>query len=393
MLDSHTIAIIKATVPVLQIHAPLITETFYPLLFAKHPDVIPYFNQTNQSKGTQSKALANAVIAYGANIDALGNLSEAVTKIVHKHTSLGIMPCQYEAVGQCLLEAIKRVLGDAATDEIITAWHKAYTQLASLLIDAEEAIYHNNQNKEGGWRGERDFTLVKRVDESAIITSFYFKPSDSQPLPHFEPGQFTTIIFDNIDGINIRRNYSLSNAPGQDYFRISVKRELQGIVSNYLHDKMIIGECVKFTMPAGGFILQDNRKPIVFLTGGVGITPAISMLDSAANSGRDIHFIHAAIDSTTHAFKQHVAQHVAQNEQLTSCTVYSDPTEQCQPDAIGFITKELIQKQLNGKKDVEFYLLGPIPFMRVALDIATNIGIPASQIHYEFFGPSQSITA
>ena len=141
MLNPDIVKIIKATVPALQVHANDITKVFYPLLFTQYPDVVPYFNQTNQGKGTQPKALASAVVAYGANIDALGNLSEAVNKIVQKHVSLGILPEQYDAVGSCLLQAIKTVLGDAATDEIIDAWGQAYGQLAEILINAEEAIY------------------------------------------------------------------------------------------------------------------------------------------------------------------------------------------------------------------------------------------------------------
>ena len=195
MLDTATVQIIKATVPALQLYANDITSHFYPLLFAQHPEVLPYFNQTNQGKGTQPKALANAVIAYGANIDALGNLSEAVSKIVQKHVALGILPEQYDAVGSCLIQAIKAVLGDAATDEVIDAWTKAYGQLANILIAAEESIYTAKEQQQGGWRGERDFILVKRVDESSVITSFYFQPFDNQGLPSFEAGQFLTLVF------------------------------------------------------------------------------------------------------------------------------------------------------------------------------------------------------
>ncbi|MCV6626437.1 MAG: globin domain-containing protein, partial [Cellvibrionaceae bacterium] len=116
MLDQQTVEIIKATVPAVKAHADEITACFYPLMFEQHPEVIPFFNQTHQAKGAQPKALANAVVAYAANIDNLGNLSEAVTRIVQKHCSLGITPDQYDIVGSCLLQAIGKVLGDAATD-------------------------------------------------------------------------------------------------------------------------------------------------------------------------------------------------------------------------------------------------------------------------------------
>jgi len=393
MLDSNTVKIIKATVPVLQIHANDITKTFYPLLFAQHPDVVPYFNQTNQGKGTQPKALANAVIAYGANIDALGNLSEAVNKIVQKHVSLGILPVQYDAVGSCLLQAIKIVLGDAATDDIMTAWGQAYGQLANILISAEEAIYSDNEQQVGGWRGEREFALAKRVDESSVITSFYFEPVDGQPVALFEAGQFITIILNDEKGQQTRRNYSLSDAPGMKYLRISVKREPQGVVSNLLHDLLQVGDSVKLTHPAGDFTLRKNDKPLILLTAGVGITPAISMLNTEAGSGRDIRFIHAAINSKVHAFKDHVNQLTASHDHISPLYIYSDPQAECQPDATGFITEQLIAQQLPEDRDVEFYFLGPKPFMQAALSIAGKLGIPPAQIHYEFFGPAEELIA
>jgi len=391
MLDSNTVKIIKATVPVLKIHANDITRTFYPLLFSQHPDVVPYFNQTNQGKGSQPKALASAVIAYGANIDALGNLSDAVSKIVQKHVSLGIMPDQYDAVGSCLLQAIKIVLGDGATDEVIDAWGKAYGQLASILIDAEETAYAQNEQQVGGWRGQRQFKLVKRIDESSVITSFYFEPTDGKPLPLFKPGQFLTIIVTTQAGEKIRRNYSLSDAPGMSYLRISVKREPEGVVSNLLHDKLKLDDCVELLHPAGDFTLRENTKPLILLTAGVGITPAISMLNSEAGSGRDIRFIHAALDSKVHAFKDHVAQLTTTHDHISPFYIYSNPQASCQPDATGFITEHLIAQQLPEDRDVEFYLLGPKPFMQSALAIAHKLGIAPAQIHYEFFGPTQSL--
>jgi len=387
MLDQNTINIIKATVPAVKAHADQITACFYPLMFEQYPEVIPFFNQTNQAKGSQPKALANAVVAYAANIDSLGVLSDAVNKIVQKHCALGIQPEQYPIVGDCLLQAIKIVLGDAATDEVIDAWGKAYGQLAQILIDAEEVVYADNE-LHGGWRGERRFKLVKRLDESSVISSFYFQPSEGGAMPDYKPGQYITILL-TIDGQSIRRNYSLSDAPGTDYLRISVKRE--GLVSNYLHDKLKINDEVSLLSPCGDFTLIKNNKPLVLLTAGVGITPAISMLNAEAGSTRKINFIHAALNSQTHAFKQHVDQLCADNDNISSLYVYSEPTANCHADANGFVTSKLLGAQLAGHSDVELYLLGPLPFMQNMLKIAKQLGVPESQIHYEFFGPAADL--
>src|SRR5215510_2184650 len=122
MLTPDQIAIIKATAPVVARHAERITTVFYPLMFERYPQVREVFNQAHQHGGSQPRALANAVVAYASNIDNLGALGVAVERIVQKHVSLNITPPQYQIVGECLLEAIGRVLGDAVTPEIGAAW-------------------------------------------------------------------------------------------------------------------------------------------------------------------------------------------------------------------------------------------------------------------------------
>lgn len=392
MLDSSTIATIKATVPAVRAHAEDITACFYPLMFERYPEVIPYFNQSHQGSGSQPRALANAVVAYAANIDNLGVLGDAVSRIVQKHCALGIQPEQYPIVGECLLEAISRVLGDAATAEILAAWGAAYGQLADLLIAAEESVYQANEQKPGGWRGSRTFELVRRQAESEVITSFYFRPVDGGALPAYSPGQFITVLLD-IDGQSVRRNYSLSDAPGGDCFRISVKREALGQVSGYLHEHLQTGGQVQLLPPCGDFVLRDSDRPLVLLTGGVGITPAISMLNSAIDSGRRIHFIHAALNSEVHAFREHVDQLAAANDSLKPCYIYNEPRPGCHPHARGLISAELVAEQLAGESDVDYYFLGPKPFMVQARRIAEELGVPANQVFFEFFGPAEDLVA
>ncbi len=145
--------------------------------------------------------------------------------------------------------------------------------------------------------------------------------------------------------------------------------------------------------PCGDFVLRRNNKPLVLLTGGVGITPAISMLNVEAGSDRDIHFIHAALNSDAHAFKDHVNQLAAANSNITPLYIYSNPCADCKPDAEGFVTAELIAAQLPEDRDVELYFLGPKPFMGAVYKIAKELGVPEGQIHYEFFGPEEELAA
>ena len=141
MLNQKTMDIVKSTVPVLQKHGVEITTTFYKLLFTASPEVKSMFDMSKQESGSQPKALANVVLAAAQNIDNLSVLLPVVKKIAEKHVALNVKPEHYPVVGANLLEAIKIVLGDAATDEIINAWGEAFNVIAQVFIDVETELY------------------------------------------------------------------------------------------------------------------------------------------------------------------------------------------------------------------------------------------------------------
>ena len=143
MLDQKTIEIVKSTVPALQAHGLEITKHFYQTMFTNNPEVKAFFDMNKQASGEQPKALAMTVLAAAQNIDNLGALLPAVQKIGKRHVEVGILPEPYPIVGQNLLIAIKDVLGDAATDEVIEAWGKAYGVIADIFIKVEQEIYAN----------------------------------------------------------------------------------------------------------------------------------------------------------------------------------------------------------------------------------------------------------
>ncbi len=396
MLSPQTIAIIKATVPALQQYGEQITSRFYTIMFGEYPEVKAYFNQTHQAAGTQPRALANAVIAYGTYIDRLEVLKDALPVIIQKHAALDVRPEHYPIVGACLLRAIKDVLGAAATDDIINAWAEAYQQLADILIAAEEQVYSDNAARTGGWRGPRLFRVARKQAESGVITSFYLEPVDGGALMDFQPGQYITVLM-NIDGQALRRSYSLSDVPGKPYYRISVKREPNGVASNYLHERVEVGATLELLAPCGEFVLHgeqhETARPLVLVTGGVGITPAISMLNAAAKTGRRIEFIHAALNSDAHAFREHVEQIAAQHPNVQPYFIYNEALAGDKPHATGFVTPELLAARLPADRDVDLYFLGPKPFMRSIYQTAQQLNIPAAQIRYEFFGPLEDLSA
>ncbi|MFD1851227.1 NO-inducible flavohemoprotein [Oceanobacillus bengalensis] len=399
-LDQKTRDIIKSTVPVLQEHGTAITTRFYQTMFKKHPELKNIFNQTNQRKGDQPKALANTVLAAAMHIDQLESILPVVKQIAEKHRSLNIKPEHYPIVGENLLFAIKDVLGDAATDEIIDAWAKAYGEIANVFITVEKEMYKEVQDSPGGWVDYRDFKVVKKEKESDVITSFYLKPVDEKVFPSYRPGQYITIKAE-IDSqeYNHLRQYSLSQAPGEEYYRISVKREdaigagPAGVVSTFLHEQVEEGSILPISAPGGDFVLdQEDNRPLILISGGVGLTPMMSMLETTikVQPNREVIYIQAARSGKFHAMKDRVTEIVEGNKQVKSYTVYDTPAEGETCDKEGYVDYEWLTSILP-TNDAAFYFCGPKGFMRAQYKNLREFGVADTDIHFEIFGPADDI--
>lgn len=398
LLEQKTIEIIKSTVPVLEKHGETITTRFYQLMFGNHPELLNIFNHANQKQGRQQKALAGTVYAAAMYIDNLEAILPVVKQIAHKHRSLGIKPEHYPIVGKHLLLAIKDVLGDAATDEIIDAWGQAYNLIADAFISVEAEMYEEAATQDGGWDGFRNFVVDRKVVESEVITSFYLKPEDKKGIATFIPGQYISIKME-IGGEEFThiRQYSLSDAPGRDYYRISVKREAgtqnpDGMVSNYLHDDVKEGDLLKVSAPAGDFILDTEKNtPVVLLSGGVGLTPMMSMLKTLVEiqPSREVTFVHAAANSNVHALRDEVEE-LSKLETVKSFFFYDSPTEEDRMnnrfDVEGYITREWLEDKVS-VDNADFYFCGPVPFMKAINRSLKDLGVKEDRIHFEFFGP------
>ncbi|TQR21516.1 NO-inducible flavohemoprotein [Psychrobacillus vulpis] len=387
MLSQQTIDIVKSTAPVLEVHGVAITTVFYKNLFEAHPELLNIFNHANQSKGRQQTALANAVYSAAVHIDNLAAIIPAVKQIGQKHVSLGIKPEHYPIVGEHLLGAIKEVLGDAATDDIINAWAEAYGVIADAFIGIEEEMYVASESKQGGWRFFKDFIVVHKEKESENITSFYLKPADGNMLPTYEPGQFITIRV-SVPGEKylLNRQYSLSKASDVETFRISVKKEDEhdpaGKVSVHLHNNVNVGDTLELSAPAGEFSLDvEKTTPVTLISGGVGITPMMSMFETIAKNqpSRKVSFIYSARNENLHPFDKDIRSLMETMEDAEYVSLYSDEGD-------GFITKELLATHAIQSGDV--YICGPVGFMEAMINHLLELGYTNEQIHYEFFGPA-----
>jgi nitric oxide dioxygenase len=396
MLSASARPLIAASVSVLHEHSESITRCFYQRMFAAHPELKNLFNLGNQASGAQQQALANAVYAYAANIDNREALAPVLTRIAHKHASVGIRPAQYTIVGKHLLKAIAEVLGEAATPELLAAWDEAYWLLAVELIALEARLYQEAAHEPGKWREMR---VIRKEKASDVVTSFYLQPVDGLPLPSFRPGQYVSVAVD-VEAIYQRqlRQYSLSDASGCDWWRISVKREggegltPAGLVSNLLHDTVEVGNTLQVSPPFGDFVLDEvSDGPLVLLSAGVGVTPVVSMLNTVRRRQlpRQVVFAHAARNGRLHALKSD-SQAAAGYPSLAAAIFYEEPMPE---DRLGVDYHYRGRMQVDLLPDpaihseADYYLCGPLPFMREQRRQLLDRGINPARIRYEVFGP------
>lgn len=386
-LSADTIELIKATVPALKAHGPAIATTMYHHLL-KDESIAALFNHANQTTGAQPLALSQAVIAYAENIANPGALGPVVERISQKHIGYVILPAHYPYVADALLTAIKEVLGDAATPEILVAWGEAYWFLANIMIDREAEIRADILAQPGGWTDWRRFVITARQTEADGIVSFTLRPEDGGPVVAHLPGQYLTLRLDVAGLSGVKRNYSVSGAPGASEYRITVKRDYHGQASAFLHDKGLVGTVLEVAPPAGDFQLdRDQKRPLILLSGGVGLTPFVSMMEAISTQHRDVpvHYVHGEADRAHHALDQQVQDAATRHGNTAVTTFYETGAED--PSHRGRITMDWLLAN-TPVAEADIYLCGPRPFLRHFVSGLVDAGVPAARIHYEFFGPT-----
>jgi ferredoxin-NADP reductase/phenylpropionate dioxygenase-like ring-hydroxylating dioxygenase large terminal subunit len=272
----------------------------------------------------------------------------------------------------------------------------AVTHTIPLLPDAS-AVPDSERN------AYVDLEIVKVEPESEIISSFYLRRCDGKPLDPWEPGQFLPIRV-AIPGQSqpALRTYTLSTTPNPDHYRLSIRRaEGNALVSPYLHANAKPGLRIEAMTPRGKFTLTSgNERPVVFISGGVGITPMIAMATHIVEEGRrtgkfrPVWFIHAANDGRVHAFGNYIRGLAAEHPAMKVHVRYSQPGPDdrlgATHDGEGHVTIDVLQELLP-LNDYDFYLCGPPGFMQSLHDGLTGIGVRRERIHYESFGSGTAL--
>ncbi|MCG5486288.1 MAG: 2Fe-2S iron-sulfur cluster binding domain-containing protein [Sinorhizobium meliloti] len=248
----------------------------------------------------------------------------------------------------------------------------------------------------------RPFEVVSKVRESATITSFHLAPLDGSHWRSFEAGQFLTLRVPDGQGGHVLRNYTVSSSPREEgIYRITVKREAapsdevpQGLSSCWLHDVVEPGAVIEIDTPRGGFKLDTaSTRPVVLLSGGVGLTPTVSMLNVLAReSERPVWFIHACDSAEVHALRGEVETLASLRTGITAhfCYRFTENCARCH--STGVLSRTTLQSLLP-LDDYDVYMCGPPPFMQALYGILTELGVRRERIAYEFFGPASLLTA
>ncbi|MEU5216752.1 globin domain-containing protein [Streptomyces sp. NPDC020807] len=388
MLSEQSIPVVRATLPAVGGALDQITERFYGRLFEAHPELLrDLFNRGNQANGEQRQALAGSIAAFAvALLENPGSRPDVMlSRIAHKHASLGVTAEQYKVVHQHLFGAIVEVLGDAVTPEVAQAWDEVYWLMANALIAVEARLYQEAGVPEGAiWR---PMEIAERHEETADTVSFVLRNADGTPTPAFRPGQYVSVQVTLPDGARQIRQYSLSAAPGRPQWRITVKRvdgDPAGEVSSWLHAHASVGDTVDVSAPFGDLVLPEGDGPLLLASAGIGSTPMLAMLDHLVSTGetRPVVVAHADRSPETHAHAAELRRLVEALPQGTLHVWYEEPGED--PSA------------LRGRADVTAldlpegttaYLCGPLPFLRTVRGDLLSRGTAASDIHYEVFGP------
>jgi nitric oxide dioxygenase len=384
--------VIEATLPVVADNIEEIASRFYRHLFEAHPELFDgVFNRGNQAERTQQMALAGSVAVFASSLVKVPEQmpEHLLSRIAHKHASLGITPAQYDVVHEHLFWAIVDVLGDAVTPEVAAAWDEVYWLMAYALINQERGLYSaRGVRPETVWR---EWEVAERIEETDEVVTFRLRRTDDHVVKTSLPGQYVTVQVPMPDGVRQPRQYSLTRADDGEHRQFSVKRvrgggKPDGEVSNRLCDSVQVGDRLTLSLPFGDVVLDDSR-PVVFVSAGIGITPMAGMLSHLVQAGSrlPVTLLHADVAESAFALRHQVLDDVAALPGATAHVWYERGAHSSLPVEVHGGMMDLDDVKLP--EGAGYYLCGPLPFMKAVRSALLERGVPARDIQYEVFGP------
>ncbi|KAK6203649.1 Yhb1 nitric oxide dioxygenase [Scheffersomyces amazonensis] len=381
-LTPEQIQIILNSVPILEQAGETLTAKFYKKMLSDYDEVKPFFNETDQKLLRQPKILAFALLNYAKHIEDLTPLGDFVKQIVSKHVGLQVKAEHYPIVGKCLLETMVDLLpSEVANEEFLNAWAIAYGNLAKILIDSEATEYDKSP-----WQGFREFKVTKIVPESDDVKSVYFTPNDEGHISAPLRGQYVCIrwllpgdLFEK------SREYSLSEYPSHNEYRISVRKLEGGKVSTFIHETLNIGDTLSVAPPCGSFVYSEGSNEVVMIAGGIGITPLISIIDRALDAGSKVVLLNSNRNSSVRPFADFFKEKKTLYGDKFTLTEYFSNCTKIEESIDKVIQRKLELPDLDFiKPSDEVYLLGPRGYMKSIKAYLEKKGI---KVKLEYFGP------
>ena len=383
MLSEKSRPIIEATLPIIAERINDITPDFYRRMFAARPDLMDgMFSRSSQLEGTQPRALAGSIAVFASYIvehpDSYPD--EVLSRVAHKHASLGLKEEEYPTVYKYLFEAIAANLGDLATPEIVEAWTEVYWLMGNALIKLEKGLYASQANDVMF----APFKVVDRKETGENVVVLTFEPADETPMTESKGGQYISIVVPARDGLRQARQYTLLPSE-KNQRRIGVKLDPNGEMTSILHE-LEVGAAVELSNPYGDLTLEgfgDPEAPLYLFSAGIGTTPMLSFLSELVEKGsqRPVTVVHADRSLDTWPLREELTELVNKlpNARLISFI---------EGEGGDFAGRVDVSK-LDVPSDANVYLCGPLPFMQGVRSALVEAGVPGKNINYEIFGPDQ----
>lgn len=383
MLSEKSRPIIEATLPIIAERINDITPDFYRRMFAARPDLMDgMFSRSSQLEGTQPRALAGSIAVFASYVvehpDSYPD--EVLSRVAHKHASLGLKEEEYPTVYKYLFEAIAANLGDLATPEIVEAWTEVYWLMGNALIKLEKGLYASQANDVMF----APFKLVDRKETGENVVVLTFEPADETPMTESKGGQYISIVVPARDGLRQARQYTLLPSE-KNQRRIAVKLDPNGEMTSILHE-LEVGAVVEISNPYGDLTLEgfgDPEAPLYLFSAGIGTTPMLSFLSELVEKGseRPVTVVHADRTLDTWPLREELTELVGKlpNARLVSFIEGEG----------GDFTGRVDVSKLDVPTNAYVYLCGPLPFMQGVRSALVEAGVPGKNINYEIFGPDQ----
>jgi nitric oxide dioxygenase len=336
--------------------------------------------------------------------------AETLSTICERHAALNVEAEHYDVVGENLLATISELLTD--DQAVLDAWGEFYGQLAGAMVATESGIKAKGAAIPGGWEGKRKFFLEKREQMSADVVRFAFAPVDGGAVPEYTPGKYTTVWVKGDDWENTQpRHYTLAlprvEQDKDKHLNISVKNV--GLVSGHLHF-LPIGAEVELSNPYGCFSLmqseniwlKDPTAPVVFLSGGIGITPVLAMLENM-DSKQPVTWLHGSENGNYHPYRARLQRLASIRKGALKRRVWyvapteADGTPDPDDNTGNFHYEGLMDLSQMPKAELhldndhtEYYMCGPPAWSEHAISSLTDLGVSPDKIHAEGFGTDSS---